>query len=163
MGPGVWGHWRTWYRFRTAPTYKQQGEIASPPDFKQQRGFTLLEIIVALAVLAVALVALLTLRNRDIALQAHARHLVTATSLAKAKLEEFNRVAEADHTESSGDFGEHYPGYAWSWDVQPTPVPKWIELTVTVTWPEGAGQEQVALTTYLSEPEGPTSTQPARL
>ena len=130
---------------------------------KKHSGFTLLEIIVALAVLAVALVALLTLRNHDIALQAHAQHLVTATSLAKAKLEEFNRVAETDHTESSGDFGEHYPGYAWNWDVQPTPVPKWVELTVTVTWPEGARQEQVALTTYVSESPESTAPPPGHL
>ena len=130
---------------------------------KQQSGFTLLEIIVALAILAVALVGLLTLRNRDIALQAHASHLVTATSLAKAKVEEFSRVAETDHTVSSGNFGERYPGYVWNWETLPTPVPKWIELTVTVTWPEGAGQEQVVLTTYLPESPGSTSSQSGKL
>lgn len=114
-------------------------------------GFTLLEILVALAVLAVALVVLLTLRNRDIALQAHARHLITATALAKEKLEELSRVAEADRQETSGDFGERYPGYVWRQEMQPTPVPEWFDITVTVSWPEGARQEQVELVTYVQE------------
>jgi general secretion pathway protein I len=108
---------------------------------KNHSGFTLLEIMVALAVLAVALVALL----------AHARHLVTATSLAKGKLEELSRVAEADRQQSSGDFGERYPGYIWSQQMQPTLVPAWLEVTVTVSWPEGARQEQVGLVTYVPE------------
>jgi general secretion pathway protein I len=113
-------------------------------------GFTLLEVVVALAVLAIALVALLTLRNRDVALQAHARHLVTATSLARAKLEELSRVAGADQGETSGDFGEHYPGYVWKREEQPTLVPEWLEMKVTVNWPEGVRQEQVVLVTYVS-------------
>ncbi len=118
---------------------------------KNHSGFTLLEVVIALAVLAVALVALLTLRNRDIALQAHARHLVTATSLAKQKLEELSRVTEADRQQSSGDFGERHPGYVWNQEMQPTLVPAWLEVTVTVSWPEGARQEQVALLTYVPE------------
>lgn len=113
-------------------------------------GFTLLEIVIALAVLAIALIALLTLRNRDVALQAHARHLVTATSLARAKLEELSRVAEADQTETSGDFGDHYPGYVWKREVEPTLVPEWQVMTVTVSWPEGVRQEQVVLVTYVA-------------
>jgi general secretion pathway protein I len=114
-------------------------------------GFTLLEIIVALAVLAVALTALLTLRNHDVALQAHARHLVTATSLARAKLEELSRAAGTDLTENAGDFGEHYPGYVWTRTEEPTLIPKWLEVTVTVSWPEGGRQEQVALVTYVEQ------------
>lgn len=120
---------------------------------QQGAGFTLLEIVVALAVLAVALIALLTLRNRDVALQAHARHLVTATSLARAKLEELSRVAGADQEQTSGDFGERYPGYVWSREVQPTLVPEWVEMRVMVSWPEGAQPEQVALVTYVAAPQ----------
>jgi general secretion pathway protein I len=116
-------------------------------------GFTLLEVVVAIAVLAVALVALLTLRNRDVALQAHARHLVTATSLARAKLEELSRVAGADQEETSGNFGDHYPGFVWKREVAPTLVPTWLEMKVTVSWPEGARQEQVVLVTYMAEPQ----------
>jgi len=124
-------------------------EPREPHAHVDQSGFTLLEVVVALAVLAVALTALLSLRNHDVALQAHARHLVTATALAKDKLEELSRVADADRIQSSGDFGEHYPGYLWKQQSQPTLAPEWVEMTVTVSWPEGARQEQVVLVTYV--------------
>jgi general secretion pathway protein I len=114
-------------------------------------GFTLLEVVVALAVLAIALIALLTLRSRDIALQAHARHLVTATALAKMKLEELNRVAGARDQERSGDFGERYPGYRWTSAIDETPLAGWLEVRVEVLWPEGARQERVELVTYVQE------------
>jgi len=119
---------------------------------KPHAGFTLLEVVVAMAILAIALIALLSLRNRDIALQAHARHLVTATSLAKAKLEELSRSTEADRQQASGDFGERYQGYVWNQQMDPTLVPAWLQVTVTVSWPEGARQEQVTLVTYVHEP-----------
>lgn len=121
---------------------------------KNDLGFTLLEVVVALAILAIALTALLSLRNRDIALEAHARHLVTATSLAKQKLEELSRVVQANRLESSGNFGEQYPGYVWNQQIQPTLMPAWREITVTVSWPEGARREQVVLLTYIPGAQG---------
>lgn len=118
---------------------------------RSQPGFTLLEVMLALAILALALLALLTLRNRDLALQAHARHLVTATALAKLKLEELSQVEGARDQERSGDFGERYPGYNWSWTPNPAPIVGWLELRVELNWPEGARQERVELVTYVKE------------
>ena len=113
------------------------------------KGFTLLEIMVALAVLALALLALLTLRNRDVAMRAEARHLVTATALAQAKLEEVSRVQGARDQAQSGDAGEHYPGYTWRWSLEPVPLTGWLELLVQVAWHEGNNPEQVELVTYV--------------
>jgi len=114
-------------------------------------GFTLLEVVVALAILAIALIALLTLRNRDIALQAHARHIVTATALAKLKMEEINRVEGARDQERSGDFGERYPGYRWESTIDAAAQPGWLQVRVEVHWREGARQERVELLTYVKE------------
>ncbi|MEW6324717.1 MAG: prepilin-type N-terminal cleavage/methylation domain-containing protein [Nitrospirota bacterium] len=115
------------------------------------RGFTLVEVLLALGILAVALVALLTLRNRDVALQAQSRHLVTATALAKSKLEEISVIDGAHEGEQSGDFGEDYPAYRWTRVAAPAPLLGWMELHVEVSWPEGAREERVELVTYVKE------------
>src|SRR4051794_27151600 len=47
------------------------------------KGFTLLEVLVAMAVLAVALVSLLGLYNRSLLLTIRAQHLSTATLLVQ--------------------------------------------------------------------------------
>jgi general secretion pathway protein I len=118
---------------------------------RSQSGFTLLEIMAALAILAVALVALLVLRNRDLALQGHARHLVTATSLAKLKLEELSHKVPSDGQTGSSEFGERFPGFGWESRTTPAPLPGWLELWVEVHWQEGARKERVSLTTYVPE------------
>jgi general secretion pathway protein I len=114
-----------------------------------RHGFTLLEVMLALAILATALLALLTLRNRDVALQAHARHLIAATALAKHKLEELSVVADARDTSRPGDVGERYPGYRWEWTIEPTTLIGWLEVRVEVSWPEGSRRERVALVSYV--------------
>lgn len=82
-------------------------------------GFTLLEVMVALAILAVALVVLLGLRNRDVQLQAYARDLTRATLLAR----EMAATVDAEGTPSlgyvEGDFGPDQPGFSWQRQVSP--------------------------------------------
>lgn len=114
-------------------------------------GFTLLEVMLALGVLAVALVALLGLRNRDLSMQAHARHLVTATALAKLKLEELIVVPDVRDGEPAGEFGERYPGFRWTRTIAPAPLIDWLEYRVEVSWAEGARQERVELMTYVKD------------
>ena len=50
------------------------------------RGFTLLEVMVAIAILSSALVVLLEINTRNIAATNHARMMTTATQLARAEL-----------------------------------------------------------------------------
>lgn len=75
------------------------------------RGFTLLEVTIASAVLAVALFAILKLCSTNIrTARALGRVHVDASSLA-AQLSLTNRL---EIGEDSGDFGEMHPGYTWS-------------------------------------------------
>ena len=54
----------------------------------KQRGFTLLEVLIALAILGAALVVLLRLSTSDVRASYHARMLTIATGLAQAKMED---------------------------------------------------------------------------
>ena len=62
----------------------------------EEGGFTLLEVLLAIALLAIALPILLGLRNFDLELQERASELTAATLLAQEKLME---------TELSGQYG----------------------------------------------------------
>jgi general secretion pathway protein I len=77
------------------------------------RGFTLLEVMVALSVLATALVALLSLHARNIQIVGDDRQIVRATLLAQAAMTEI-LLAEPfpEIGERGGEFEED-PGFAW--------------------------------------------------
>ncbi len=107
------------------------------------RGFTLIETLVSLAILAMALMALLQLRQRDISLSALANHMTEATLLANARMASANlssRVSEGNVS-----------GYHWKEELLETPFEGVKALHVTVAWQEGRSPETVEMTTYLFE------------
>lgn len=79
------------------------------------RGFTLLEVMAAVVILAVALLSLLHANTQTIYLKAHARDITTATLLAQERLAAFRLDPDALEEESEGDFGDRFP--AWRWTV----------------------------------------------
>ena len=67
-------------------------------------GFTLLEVLLAIALLAMALPILLGLRNFDLELQERASELTAATLLAQEKLLETEISGQYAIGESAGEF-----------------------------------------------------------
>lgn len=112
-------------------------------------GFTLLEIMIALAVLSISFVVLLGLRNRDIALATYSHHMTEATLLARRQITEISIAGFPDLGESEGDFGEESPGYQWKQEVKQTPFDVVRELVLRVEWKEGDREEGVSFTTYV--------------
>ncbi len=84
-------------------------------------GFTLLEVMVALAVLAIALTSIYRLQSQTMMMSADARFYSLAPQLARAKLSEIERQDFKDITSGSGDFGEDYPGYGWTLAIEDLP------------------------------------------
>ena len=84
-----------------------------------RRGFTLLEVMVALALLAGALMATFDLIGRALANHAHARELTAATLLARGKLAELTEKYEDQgfkdfDEDEEGDFAaEGRPQHRW--------------------------------------------------
>ena len=77
-------------------------------------GFTLLEVMVALAILAITLTSIYQLHSQTLMMSATARFYNQAPALATARLAEIERRGISEGNDGSGDFGQSYPGYAWT-------------------------------------------------
>ena len=86
---------------------------------QNQRAFTLLEVVVALAILGVSLVAVLDINAGAVYSHVYAKKLTVATLLARSKMTDleqklYDEPLSIDDDEDSGDFSaEGWPGYKW--------------------------------------------------
>lgn len=78
------------------------------------QGFTLLEVMVALGIAATVLVAVYRLQAQSIAMEGIARFHTVAPLLAQQLVTEIELKAPEIPAADSGDFGDDYPGYAWT-------------------------------------------------
>jgi general secretion pathway protein I len=76
-------------------------------------GFTLLEVMVALSVIATVLVSVYQLHTQSLSLATETRFHSYAPFLAQQKLAELATEAAAPLENESGEFGEDYPGLRW--------------------------------------------------
>ena len=119
------------------------------------KGFTLLEVMVAVAILGMVLVSLIGLQNRGMEDVALADRITTATLLAKRKMNE-NLVTVGTRAvfqqEDEGDFPEEeFKEYTWKQSIsqlQPLVNVTITEVRVAVLWKEGERQEMVELKSY---------------
>ena len=112
-------------------------------------GFTLLEVMLAVAIMAMVLVSLLGLQSRSSKDVELAGHITTATLLAKRVMTEALLTRPFLPLEKEGEFeDEEFSDYSWKRAVSPTPVPQVMEVRVAVFWKEGDRQEQVELVSY---------------
>jgi general secretion pathway protein I len=95
----------------------------------RERGFTLLEIMISLAIIGGLLVTLIYTLNYHLGIAARHETLTVATMLAKNKVLE----VEKGRAKSAGDFPEPYTGYSYTTEVSDTAFPGISKITVTVT------------------------------
>lgn len=79
---------------------------------KVSPGFTLLEVMIALAILSIALLGVFRLQAQTVSMNNRAKFNVTAPFLVQLKMSEFEVESFAE-TVNEGDFGEVFPGYTW--------------------------------------------------
>jgi general secretion pathway protein I len=112
-------------------------------------GFTLLEVMVAVSIMAMVLVSLLGLKNRSMQDVALAEHITTATMLAKRAMVDVILSKPRLPAEDEGTFPEEeYKDYAWKKTIAPTPLFQVMEVRVAVLWKEGTREEVVELVSY---------------
>lgn len=84
------------------------------PGFSQTAlGFTLLEVMIALAVMSIVLVSVYRMHSQSLTMNTAARFYTLAPLLAQNKMAELETLSSGGFPDYSGDFGEQYPGYSW--------------------------------------------------
>ena len=129
---------------------------------KNEHGFSLLEVLLAVAILAIAIPVLLGLRNFDLELQSRSMELTTATLLAQEKLLETELSGSFPIGESTGEFQtpapgvlssitetNRAPGYRWKRNIMPTPLELIREVKIQISWPRGQQDETLEVSTYV--------------
>ena len=120
----------------------------------RETGFTLLEVIIAMTILSVGLLAIGYMQITAIDSNSTANRITEGTSLAQDKLEELithrmthSDLASGNHTDQS------HPGYTISWDVTDNPtnpadskqITNAKRIVMTCQWLDRGRQKQTEL------------------
>jgi len=109
------------------------------------KGFTLLEVMLALAIVGGLLITLLYSLNYHLGIAERHGTITVASMLAKSKLLEI----EKQPVTGKGDFPDPYKAYHYATEVKDSSYPGIREVSVTVT----NGKENVKLSELVEKPK----------
>ena len=95
------------------------------------RGFTLLEVVIALAIAAGVLLTVISSLNYHLSIVGQDAEETTAALLGRAKLDDPDFSKQ---TENSGSFAPHHPALKWVRETTPTDLPGLNKIRLTVSW-----------------------------
>lgn len=102
------------------------------PKLKTQKGFTLLEIMVAVSILAISLLVIMDFHSGAMIVSRRAEDITTASMLAKLKLNEIRLELEkdmekgefpAENKTEEGSFDEPFDNYKWVSTINKVEIP----------------------------------------
>ena len=133
--------------------YHRNRSSGLPAEDSATAGFTLLEVMVALAVVAIALMAVYRMHSQTLFMDARGRFDTVAAMLARQKIAEINVQDLTEMVDDSGEFDKPYAGYAWQMQSEAVeselysddgPILKRISITIS----RNADGSQFDLVTY---------------
>ena len=130
------------------------------PSRPRLGGFTLLEVMVAMAILALCMVPLLGAITQGLRATSRIERITTATELARNKLVQIEMEAMPDAEETrEGEFGPPHQDFGWRVEYLKRPelqllednLPglKTMEVHLSVIWHEGGAEQAVDFSTLL--------------
>ena len=147
---------------KNSRTAKSEAISASRADRFRRRlltAFTFVEVIIALAIVSISLLALLRLHMISIGMADTAETTSQATLLADEKIAEKLAVGCPDVGTDSGDVQRNTLRLHWLTevtDVQPTQldeanITKLRKISVDVSWKQGAHRKHLQISTYVAD------------
>ena len=116
---------------------------------KDQSGFTLLEVMASVTVLALALVVLLQTDGLNAKRTLHADRVLGAVQLAGEKMEELFASGSTDLFSDRGDQDDGI--YSWERTISDTEFAGLKEVRLTITWDEGGREGSYVALAYLPQ------------
>jgi general secretion pathway protein I len=132
-------------RGQTGRALLQPDAEPAPCGLRSHSGFTLIEVLVAVAILAIAMVAILKANVQNLDALTKSREMTTASLLAASKLAEIEAAGVANWGESQGDFGEDYPEFTWQVETTSTEVEGLERIAVIVQRSGGVTGREVRI------------------
>jgi len=135
---------------RKGPTiFKNLGPGTQNPEHRREAGFTLLEVILALAILGVTFALAIELLATGVRSAKASGDYTQAVLLARQKMAE---IAVTRNLEGSADGGEFEGGFRWVSEIRPLPqeedLPAQLfQVRVRVTWPGRRAEKSLDLYT----------------
>jgi len=118
---------------------------------RSEAGTTLLEVIIAVAVAAIALVSFVTLVMSSLNMEDRARKVTEATIIADDKLKEIERLGYPEPGRTEGLVNEEDPsGFSFALVVTDTPIKGVRQLDVEVFWDKK--RSSVELISFMAKP-----------
>ena len=116
-------------------------------------GFTLIEIMIALAILGTALFILLDSHYSALRLYDHSWEKIAVSDMMAKAIGEAQAEILAGKRTGDGDFGKRHPGYSYSFSGQSDDEndPSFYTVLVTVNTPDGGANE---MTLYFYDTTG---------
>jgi prepilin-type N-terminal cleavage/methylation domain-containing protein len=103
------------------PLTDAPADSSAKTPWKSCRGFTLLEVMVAIGIMAIVLVSVYRLQSQTIAMSMESRFYTQAPLLARSALNRLEQSREREMMSDQGDFGREFPGYQWKITVAEAP------------------------------------------
>ncbi len=129
---------------------QSSGSRPSTFDLRLLRAFTLLEVMIAIAIFFTAMFSILALVSQSLRMARSLTRNAPTPGMAIAQLSLTNKLEEGPE---SGDFGDFYPEYDWSMDTTLYSSNGLFQIDVKVFH---KGNVDSSMSTLLYRPDSPT-------
>ncbi len=117
-------------------------------------GFTLLEVMIAVAILAIGLVAVLKSQTHGLDMAYDSEINTRFALFAQQKIADIQVAMASDekNVDGRGDFGSEFPSFSWQIESEPSSIPNLEKVKLTITYSEGTNKREFVTLQYFYLP-----------